>query len=144
MIMNALSFKEQAKNYRSSKITYRAVKRIHKKIYFNRHITCEKIKSDLNLNCHFNTVYRVIKMLGWKKINTKFCQAVSPKNEIERYLYSRLCKASNEDFSNFIFEDETTVELRWNSRKKWHLKFYDENAKGHVPRYSHNYKLHKN
>ena len=81
-------------------------------------------------------------MLGWRKINTKFCQAVSYKNRIERLLFCRLCKVSREDFSNFIYEDETTIELRWNSRKKWHLKFSDENQKGHVERYSHNFKIH--
>ena len=30
-----------------------------KKIYKNHHLTCHKIKSDLNLNVHFNTVYNI-------------------------------------------------------------------------------------
>ena len=128
-LLKQLSIKKNDKRGPISKLSTSQIRKIHKKIYNNRHLTCHKIKSDLNLNVHFNTVYNIIRLLGWKKINTKFCQAVSEKNRVERYFFCKLSQSLKEDFSNLLFEDEVTIELRYNSRKKWHLKFSYENLK---------------
>ncbi len=83
----------------------------------------------LNLDVCERTIQRVIHNLGWRKVRvrTRYCQIVSSKNRIEEFIYARHCKFVNEKFDNCILEDETTVELRYTSFKRWCKKLPDEN-----------------
>lgn len=67
-----------------------------------------------------------LKRLGWKRIKTKYCQFVSSKNRIERYIYCRLCIAGFETFYYSIFLDECTVEMVHESKAKWFRQSPDE------------------
>ncbi len=57
------------------------------------------------------TIRNYLNKLGWKVIRTKYCQFVSEKNRIERYVYARMCLLTYERFNYHIFVDECTVEL---------------------------------
>ncbi len=69
--------------------------------------------SDLIPGLHVtaSTIRRYLRKLGWKVIRTKYCQYVSLKNQIERYIYAHICLLTSERFLNFIFVDECTVQL---------------------------------
>ena len=58
--------------------------------------------------------------LGWKKVNTKYCQIVSPVNSVKRFVYACCCKLFNEKYDDVTVIDETTVEIRLASYKNWH------------------------
>ena len=58
-------------------------------------------------------------MLGWKKVNTKYCQIVSPANQIKRFTYACCCKIYNEMYDDVTDIDETTVEVRLATYKNW-------------------------
>lgn len=49
---------------------------------------------------------------------------------------------TNEKFHNFVFLDETTVELRYTSIKRWYINFADETSTGKVGKLAHNIKVH--
>ena len=125
------------------KITLRDVKLVHKLIFYNHELTAKSIKRILNLNIAERTIQKLIHNLGWRKIRTRYCQIVSGKNRIERLLYARHCKFVHERFNDCIFEDETTVELRYTSFKRWFKsKLPGENSRGFVGKYAHNIKIH--
>jgi hypothetical protein len=123
-------------------ITNSDIKKINRLVYFNRELNSKKIKQLLNLDVSERTIQRIIHNLGWRKIRTRYCQIVSSKNRIERLIYARHCKFVNEKFDNCIFEDETTVELRYTSFKRWYKKLPDENKNGSIGKYAHNIKVH--
>ena len=58
-------------------------------------------------------------MLGWRKVNTKYCQIVSPVNRLKRFIYCSMCKINNEQYDDVIDIDECTVELRTTTYKNW-------------------------
>ena len=66
-------------------------------------------------------------MLGWRQVNTKYCQIVSSINRLKRFIFCSMVKINNEDYDNVIGIDECTVELRTTTYKIgishiWHSK----------------------
>ncbi|CAF0965122.1 unnamed protein product [Brachionus calyciflorus] len=108
----------------------------------NREYTSRKIKESLRLRCSQRSIRRYIQTLGWKYRKTKFCQAVSVKNRIERLFYCFMCLFTNENFDDIIFIDETTVELRFYSRQRWVKNLENDPSKGRVGVHKHNPKIH--
>ena len=53
--------------------------------------------------------------MGWVKIKTKYCQAVSLKNKKERIVFATMAKNLKDTFHNSIFIDESTVQAIKNS-----------------------------
>ena len=47
-----------------------------------------------------------IKRLGWRKVETKYCQIVSFDNRVKRYIYGYLCKMFDEKYENVVDTDE--------------------------------------
>ena len=78
-------------NVDKSKITENELKRLHYTIYHHREYTALRLKNKLNLRASVSSIRRYINLLGWRKIRTRYCQIVSVKNKIERWLFSRLC-----------------------------------------------------
>ena len=50
--------------------------------------------------------------LGWRRVNTKYCQIVSPVNRLKRFIYYCMAKLNNDNYEDVIDIDECTVELR--------------------------------
>jgi len=71
-------------------------------------LTARKIKAKLFLAASPRTIRRCIRKLGWKKIQTRYCQIVSPINRIKRFVYASMAKINNENFSDVIDVDECT------------------------------------
>ena len=69
------------------------------------------LKNNLNLLASKSTICKWIRRLGWRKINTKYCQIVSPANRCKRFIFSCFAKKYKENFYNTIAVDECTVEL---------------------------------
>jgi hypothetical protein len=65
-------------------------------------LTTGKIKKRLFLTASQQTIRRCIRKLGWRKIQTKYCQIVSPINRIKRFVYESMAKKNNENFDNVI------------------------------------------
>ena len=90
------------------------------------------LNSRLNLGSSKASVCRYLKRLGWRSIRTKFCQAVSWKNRLERQIYANMCVLYKEQFYNTIFIDESTIQVNKNGRFK---VMPHENAFGLVGKY---------
>ena len=73
-----------------SKVTNGEMNMIDRIVLKNRAIKAKSIKQSLNLRPSVRTVQKYLNILGWRKIRTKFCQMVSIKNRIERYIYASL------------------------------------------------------
>ena len=73
----------------------------------------------LNLVAATKTVRNNIQTLGWRKVNSKYCQIVSPVNRLKRFVYACCCKIYNETYDDVLVIDETTVEIRLASYKNW-------------------------
>ena len=71
------------------------------------------------------TINRYIKKLGWRKVNTKYCQIVSPCDDV-------------------IDVDECTVELRTTTYKNWNKPSSDllRAHGGKIGKPKHNLKIH--
>ena len=64
-----------------------------------------------DLHVTVRTVRNYLTRLGWRTVRTKYCQFVSNKNRIERFIYAKICLLSHERFYYHIFMDECPVEL---------------------------------
>jgi hypothetical protein len=99
-------------------ITNSGLLAINKLLLINPFITCLQLKHKLAL-CAKTTIGKYCSMLGWKKVNTKYCQIVSPANQIKRFTYACCCKIYNETYDDVTDIDETTVEVRLATYKNW-------------------------
>ena len=61
---------------------------INKSLLLKPFITCTQLKDKLNLVAAKSTIQAYIPKLGWKKVNTKYCQIVSPNNRVKRFIYA--------------------------------------------------------
>jgi hypothetical protein len=86
---------------------------INKSLLRNPFQTRTKLKRDLNLIAEPRTISDAIRRLGWRKVPTRYCQIVEPRNCLKRFIYCCLCKKYKKKFENTIDADETTVELRF-------------------------------
>jgi hypothetical protein len=64
---------------------------INKQLLKNPFITCLMLKEKLNLVASKRTIRDYINKLGWTKVNTKYCQIVSPINRLKRFIYACCC-----------------------------------------------------
>ena len=51
-------------------------------------------------------------MLGWRRVETKYCQIVSFENRVKRFIYGCCCKIFNETFDDSVNIDEFSVVVR--------------------------------
>ena len=94
---------------RHCKISERDIKKLDKMIYKNRELTAKKLKRLLRLSSSERSVRRYIQALGWKFKRTQYCQAVSPKNRIERIIYCFMCTITYENFDDVVFINEIVL-----------------------------------
>jgi hypothetical protein len=119
------------------KITAYDINRIDKALYRNRKLTSRALKQKFQLVPTIRTVTHYVRRLGWRKIRSKYCQAVSVKNRIERLIYAELCKLNGENFDYKIFIDESTTQSNRNAGTIWYKPFPDETRLGLIGRYKH-------
>jgi hypothetical protein len=66
---------------------------INKSLLRNPFQTRTKLKRDLNLIAKPRTISDAIRRLGWRKVPTRYCQIVEPRNCLKRFIYCCLfCK----------------------------------------------------
>jgi len=65
-------------------------------------LTAGKLKKDLNLHASRQTICRALKLIGWRKVQTKYCQIVRPANRMKRFIYACLAKRFWETFDDAI------------------------------------------
>ena len=73
------------------------------------------------------------------KSGVRYCQLVTEKNRIKRLEFARECLAREDDFSNVIFTDESSIWLERHA--KVCFRRYDQPAKL-KPKEKHPYKVH--
>ena len=79
----AVADREAPNRYIShTKITTNQLERIDRSIYRKREITSRVLKHKCRVQASVRTVQRYVRRLGWRKIRTKNCQAVSIKNRL--------------------------------------------------------------
>ena len=84
----------------NTKINTNQLESLDRAIYKKCEITSRTLKHKYRIQASVRTVRRYVRRLGWRKIRTKYCQAVSMKNQVERLIYAKFCHK--------IFIDETT------------------------------------
>ena len=89
-------------------ISNRGILNINQALLKDPCLTARKIKAKLFLAASPRTIRRCIRKLGWKKIQTRYCQIVSPINRIKRFVYASMAKINNENFCDVIDVDECT------------------------------------
>ncbi len=82
-------------------------------------ISCKKIREKLKLIACERTIRGYIKRLGWRKVETKYCQIVSFDNRVKRYIYGCLCKMFDEKYENVVDIDECSVTIRMAGYKNY-------------------------
>ena len=90
------------------------------------------------------TISRAISRLGWRKVATKYCQIVEPRNRVKRFIYACFCKKYHEKFDDAIDVDETTVEVRLCSRMNYNKPKVGllRPVGGKMGKPKHNFKVH--
>jgi hypothetical protein len=82
-------------------------------------LTAGKLKKDLRLVATTRTISKAINLMGWRKVQTKYCQIVRPVNRLKRFIFACLVKRFGENFDDAIVIDECTVELRIFNPTNW-------------------------
>ena len=109
----------------------------------NRDIAAKKIKEKLNLQLSLKTIYKYLRLMGWKNIRTKFFQFVSMKNRIDRVKFDELCLYSKKSFDCTIFIDESCIQASKNSNRiRFNRDIPNQTRIGLVERYAHLYSVH--
>ena len=85
---------------------------INKELLKNPVVNCNYIKTKLNLVASVRTIRRYVNMLGWRRVETKYCQIVTFNNRVKRYIYSCCCKIFNKRYEDVIDIDEYTAIIR--------------------------------
>ena len=117
---------------------------INKAFLKNPFLTRSKLKLDLNLLASHRTISKAIRNLGWRKVSTKYCQIVEPRNRVKRFIYCCFSKYYGEKYEDTIDADETTVELRYcasTNYKKDGVQLLRPSG-GKLGKPKHNYKVH--
>ena len=55
------------------------------------------------------SIQRYLNIMGWEKIRTKYCQAISLKNRRERIAFATMARYFKDPFDNSIFIDESGI-----------------------------------
>jgi hypothetical protein len=120
---NTKSFSNFSRIHGCTKITNHQLNLLNRAVYHNRDLTAKKLKFMFNLDVSVRSVQRYINIMGWVKIKTKYCQAISLKNKKERIVFATMAKNLIDTFHNSIFIDESTVQAIKNSYLKFILLF---------------------
>jgi hypothetical protein len=107
-------------------------------------LTAGKLKKDLNLHASRQTICRALKLIGWREVQTKYCQIVRPANRMKRFIYACLAKRFGETFDDAIVVDECTVELKMYNQTNWRKddQPFLRAAGGKLGKPKHNVKVH--
>ena len=94
---------EKSRKINNTKINRRQLISVDRLVQRRQGIS-SRSASDLIPGLHVaaSTIRRYLRKLGWEVIRTKYCQYVSLKNRIERYIYAHICLLTSERFLNFI------------------------------------------
>ena len=125
-----------------TKVTNHQLNLLNNAVYHNRDLTAKKLKFIFNLNVSVRSVQRYLNIMGWVKIRTKYCQAVSLKNRKERICFANMAKSFKDEFDNSIFIDESTVQATRNAHRMWHKPYGNETRLGLQETYSHLMSVH--
>jgi hypothetical protein len=83
-----------------------------------------------------------IRCLGWRQVQTKYCQIVDRINRLKRFIYCCFYKSYQEDFFDTIDVDETSVEIKFSSYSNYRKPGLLRPAGGKIGKPRHNFKVH--
>ena len=131
------------RSVRKMKVTEDELSILDRLILKNKEMSAKKAKDLLKLRASIRTIQKYFKLLGWKKIVTRFCQFVSQKNRIERVIFCNMCKLNKENFDYSIFIDECTVSMTKTGRLQWYRSgIAGETRSGLQSKYKHTASVH--
>ena len=87
------------------------------------------------------TIGYTIRCLGWRQVQTKYCQIVDLINRLKRFIYCCFYK-SYLDFFDTIDVDETSVEIKFSSYSNYRKPGLLRPAGGKIGKPKHNFKVH--
>ena len=88
------------------------------------------------------TIGYAIRCLGWRQVQTKYCQIVDLINRLKRFIYCCFYKSYLEDFFDTIDVDETSVEIKFSSYSNYRKPGLLRPAGGKIGKPRHNFKVH--
>ena len=92
-----------------------------------------------NLNLSLSSLKRIRIKLGWKQSGPKYCQAIRPINCLKRLQFVQQCITSEDNFSDVVFTDESSVHIKRHVGKYFRKKGQPHKMK---PTVKHPYKVH--
>ena len=148
--------------YTITLISKRGLLAINRLLIHNSFLTAKTIKNTLVLTSSRRSVTRYCSKIWWKKseqgrnirfknkkhlktiklLILSYCQLVSNVNRIKRFFYGLVTKFYNECFDDCIFVDESTIELRKETYKKWRKNLPFQTINSSVGKPPHNVKIH--
>ena len=61
------------------------------------------LKQKLKFIASIRTIRKNIKLLGWRKVRSSYCQIVSFNNQVKRYIFCCLCKLFSKKTTETLF-----------------------------------------
>jgi hypothetical protein len=87
-------------NIHNWKVSRKVLLEINKSLLENPNINSRCLKNRLNLVASVQTIRRYVQMLGWRIVDSKYCQIISCENRVKRYVFGYFCKIFNEKFDS--------------------------------------------
>ena len=76
---------------------------INMELLQNPFMTSRLLKQKLKLIASIQTLMKNIKLLGWMKVRSSYCQIVSFNNQVKRYIFCCLCKLFSKKTTETLF-----------------------------------------
>ena len=92
----------------------------------------QMILDQLETKISATTIKRARFRLGWFSTGTKYCQLVREANRVKRLEYCQRLLATNEQFNDVIFSDESTIALESHAKITFHRWWEPPGLKGRV------------
>ena len=77
------------------------------------------MKSKFQLVASISVINRAVNRLGWRKVQTKYCQIERPYNRLKRFIFSCQAKIEEDETNDVTDVDECRPEMRWFTAKTW-------------------------
>ena len=61
-----------------------------------------KLKKDLRLVATTRSIFRAFNLMGWRKVQAKYCQIFRPVNGLKCFIFACLVKRFGENFDDVI------------------------------------------
>ena len=119
--MSTKSLRDAPRSGASARLTLEGRDLIDALLNHDDELTSKQIKimlqRELNISVCESTIRRVVRTeLHWVVTKPRYCQTIRDLNKTKRLGFVQQLLASNDNFKNIIFSDESSVEMIWHKK----------------------------